>query len=50
LHLDAVVLDHPHSFNLWWWKDRVDLTTAGGGTFTLIGGGQKLCMVIELPK
>jgi hypothetical protein len=41
-------LDHPHSLSMWRWKDRVDFTTAsGGGTFTQIGGGQNLCMVIE---
>jgi hypothetical protein len=24
LHLDAVILNHPHSFNLWRWKERDD--------------------------
>jgi cytochrome P450 len=51
LHLGAVFLDHPHSFNLWRWKDRDDLSTGGGGgSFTPIAGGQKRCTGIDLSR
>jgi cytochrome P450 len=51
VHLDAAVHDDPHAFNPWRWKERADVTTAGGGGgFTPFGGGLRLCPGLDLAR